>query len=83
MTAALEGDPDGIIMDTGAVYVMENLKTLAERVMNRRADLPGWSAERIAELTVTGLHTVISDLWGKNRMMRNFPKMSSSFRRTL
>ena len=25
----------------------------------RAADLPGWSAERIAELTVTGLHTVL------------------------
>lgn len=65
MTAALEGDPDGIIMDTGAVYVMENLKTLLSRNMwtarrqKRAADLPGWSAERIAELTVTGLHTVL------------------------
>lgn len=65
MTAALEGDPDGIIMDTGAVYVMENLKTLLSRehvdseAAKRAADLPGWSAERIAELTVTGLHTVL------------------------
>ncbi len=26
VTAALEGDPDGIIMDTGAVYVMEKFE---------------------------------------------------------
>ncbi|MFR8251495.1 MAG: hypothetical protein ACLVAI_06585 [Anaerovoracaceae bacterium] len=41
VTAALEGDPDGIIMDTGAVYVMENLKTLLSRNM--------WTARRQRE----------------------------------
>ena len=60
MTAALEGDPDGIIMDTGAVYVMENLKTLLSRNMwTARRQRERRSAERIAELTVTGLHTVL------------------------
>ena len=41
----------------------------------RAADLPGWSAERIAELTVTGLHTVLFEarLMGEEEDDEEFP----------